>query len=120
MEYDSDGLERFEEEWRRWATRPTGRGPQAAARDVAAAVSRRRERRRLRRVVLAAAAAVLIVVPLAVHQSSRLPLDPEAVPASLGESPAPAGQVLIWLDEKTPLYMTFQAPEGAERNGGRW
>ena len=117
MENDSDRLGRFEEAWRRWATRPPGRGPEAAARGVAAALRRRRERRRLRQIMLAAAAAVLIVVPLAVYRSARPPVDPEAG-VFLGEPPAAEGQVLIWLDEKTPLYMTFQAPEGPARNGG--
>lgn len=72
----------------------------------------------MRRVVLAAAAAVLIVVPLAVHRTTRPPVDPEAGAAFLSEPPAAEGQVLIWLDEETPLYMTFQAPEGDERKGG--
>ena len=115
MENDSDRLGRFEEAWRRWATRPPRRGPEAAAREVAAALRLRRERRRLRRVVLAAAAAVLIVVPLAVHRSTQPSVAPEGVAAL--EPPVAEGQVLIWLDEETPLYMTFQAPEGAH---GGW
>jgi hypothetical protein len=29
------------------------------------------------------------------------------------------GEVLIWLDDETPLYMTFQSPETASQNGGQ-
>jgi ferric-dicitrate binding protein FerR (iron transport regulator) len=103
-----DAEDRFIEAWRRWARRPPARSPA----DAAAAVSRRLPPRRQPRYwwALAAAAALMMTLAIAVHWSN---LVRRASPPGAGISPRETtpignGEVLIWLDEQTPLYMTFQ------------
>jgi peptidoglycan/LPS O-acetylase OafA/YrhL len=114
---ERDPVEEFEGAWKAWAERPARRSPEEAGRRVVAATRRRRRRSRAIRALLATAA--LIVVAVAVGVRSERPV-PEATPAvapPLAPMPLGPGQALIWLDEDTPLYMTFEAPEAAP--GGR-
>jgi hypothetical protein len=46
---------------------------------------------------------------------------PETMSASgerINPPPLGAGEVLMWLDEETPLYMTFQLPGSGPEQGG--
>jgi hypothetical protein len=67
---------------------------------------------------VASAAALLIAVVagnwlLQTGEPSVVTNNGHAAP-SLGH-----GEVLIWLDEETPLYMTFQSPESEAGSGGQ-
>ena len=107
----------FEERWREWAGRPPKTSPAAAAQEVVASLGARRQRRRPR--LLVAAAAVLVAVGgIAIHRGMRSPGEPVVVETAVETPALGAGEVLMWLDEETPLYMTFQAPDGGSPNGG--
>ncbi len=117
---DKVPVEGFEEAWRNWVRRPPQRSPAEAATRITALI---RERRRRRRAIWASAAAAVLVVAVAVvlrwaGLPTRLaPVQP-ATPAQ--EAPQLGqGEVLMWLDEDTPLYMTFQPPEQGEAKGGK-
>jgi len=119
MDDERSREERFDDALREWAARPPRLAPAAAARAVAARVAPRRSQPFRPAWALAAAAAVVLAVgSLVTVRALRQPAAPVAggaVPAApiLGEN-----QVLIWLDEETPLYMTFAAPgDGAARGG---
>ena len=104
----------FEEVWKRWSARP----PRLSAEEAAALVASRIRQRPVRRQpnwYLAAAAVVLLALvgTVAIWRPVRTPT--ESQPASQQASlPLGKGEVLIWIDEQTPLYMTFQAPEEEE------
>ena len=102
--------ERFVNAWKDWAQRPPRQSPREAA---ALVVGRLPKRSYSRPWWLLAAATVALSVALAVHwnnisRQTRQAGDSAGLQESL---PAGEGEVLIWLDEKTPLYMTFQPPE---------
>ncbi len=112
--------DRFEEAWRNWLRRPPHRSPAEAAARVAGLI---RERRRRRRAIWAYAAAAVVVAAIGVAirwaglSNRTVPVQPAALvqkAPQLGQ-----GEVLMWLDEETPLYMTFQPPEKGEANGGK-
>ncbi len=104
----------FEDRWREWASHPPHRSPASAAR----AVRTRLSRPPAPRWWLPAAAAALAVTALL---SVRSLGPPGPVPASLPLAGAEAtpplgdGEVLIWLDKDTPLYMTYQQPSGGNK-----
>ena len=62
---------------------------------------------------LLAAAAVVLSAALTVHWATLSRRTTQTgTGIDLQQSPAMSeGEVLIWLDDKTPLYMTFQPPE---------
>jgi hypothetical protein len=110
-------VEEFERAWKAWAERPARRSPGDAGRRVVEAAGRRRRRSRVTQALLATAALVVIALTLGVRRERPVPeATPPATPA-LAPAPLGPGQALIWLDEDTPLYMTFEAPEPAP--GGR-
>jgi hypothetical protein len=98
----------FEEAFKRWTERAPKRSPDEAAAWIVQHSARQRPRRPPAW-IYAAAAAVLItvfVITLARLPQHKMPARPgqdfqTAVP--LGE-----GEVLLWIDKDTPLYMTFQ------------
>ena len=113
MKEDRSQEERFDQALREWAARPPRRSPAEAAQAVAAAVAARPAHRRLA-VGLAAACVLAVGAVLAVRglHSNRVAREAGTVLA------APVlrdGQVLIWLDHETPLYMTFAAPGNGAR-----
>jgi hypothetical protein len=114
---ERDRLQEFEHAWKAWAERPTRRSSGEAGRRVVETASRRRRRSRALRTLLATAALLVIAVTLGVRRGSLGPEATPPAPAPLAPAPLGAGQALIWLDEDTPLYMTFEAPEAAP--GGR-
>lgn len=105
-----DPEDRFVAAWRQWVGRPPGQSPAEAA----AAISRRLRSRKQRHYwwPLAAAAAATAAVVLAINWPGIIRRESPPAPAiNLQESaPMSNGEVLIWLDEQTPLYMTFQPP----------
>ena len=109
-----DPEDRFVEAWKKWARRPPKQSPAEAA----AAVSRRLPARQERRYwwALAAAAALTVTIALAFHWSDfvRRAGSPGANVSRQDATPMGNGEVLIWLDEETPLYMNFQPPENGQ------
>ncbi len=109
--------ERFINAWRNWAQQPPRRPPAEAAANVAGRLSKRP---RSQPWWVLAAAVIVLAVALAVHWTTVSRRTPHAGVGNGAHeiSPLGEGEVLIWLDEKTPLYMTFQPPEEAavERN----
>ena len=113
--------EEFEDAWKRWAHSPPRQSPGEAASRIRSMIEQRRRRRQPAWLYAAAAAVLVATVALMLHWARlappTIPSQPPAVvqaPPQLGE-----GQVLMWIDDKTPLYMTFQPPEGQPAIGGR-
>jgi hypothetical protein len=95
--------EQFEKAWRTWLEKPIRPlpGPGWLNGEL-----RRKNRGRQRFwLPLAAAAAFVLLFAVFIERDSTHPENAETIVESptLGQ-----GEVLIWLDEKTPLYMTFQ------------
>lgn len=130
-------LERFEDDLRRRAGQPPRRSPREAAAAVRARIVA--DRPAVPRGLPAwgwglAATGALAVVWLLAGVPTRYASAPAG--SGAGSAPTPAGevaagptmpgatttladgQVLIWLDERTPLYMTFAPPPGGARLGG--
>ncbi|MEM7584969.1 MAG: hypothetical protein AAF560_16365 [Acidobacteriota bacterium] len=121
--------DRFETQFKAWATRPPATPADEAARQVLRRLpAARRSASRpvasrpgvpwLR--LAAMAAAVVSVMTLGtrffLREPAVLPADPEATVGLVEAPPVPAGVALIWLDSGTPLYLTLTPP--AESNGG--
>jgi len=101
----------FKEAWREWTQRQTRLSPAAAADRVR---SRLMPQPRYYRWVYAAAAALICASAGLSYLwlNSRSPvLQPAVVMQQM--APLGEGEVLMWLDDKTPLYMNFQPPGGA-------
>jgi ferric-dicitrate binding protein FerR (iron transport regulator) len=112
---DRDPVDRFERDLKAWAERPPRVSPEQAGRRVIEAARRRRRRGLTRRVLLAAAAVLAVALILDIHRDGPVP-EESPTAAALEPRPLGAGEVLIWLDAETPLYMTFEAPP-APRGG---
>jgi len=97
----------FERAWKRWLDSPTHKSPEEAAAAVAQLI--RQRRRRARSLWLYAAAAALLIAGIMISLSRQ----PDgAVPERSDrkvqeEEPLGQGQILLWLDGQTPLYMTY-------------
>jgi hypothetical protein len=117
---EDDGLDDgFAQSWKRWAAQPPRRSPVEAAAEVALRIRLRRGRRRSSWMLAAAAAILLAAVGTTVlwRHSGTVPSAPTVTEQ---EILAPGkGEVLMWIDEQTPLYMTFQAPEEEQGRGGK-
>ena len=111
---------RFEKAWKKWAARPTRLSSSEAATRVGMMI---RERQARRRPVwaYAAAAVFLMAIGIAIQWSRLSTPPPSAQPAAVvqGAPQLGQGEVLIWLDRDTPLYMTFQEPEAAGPRGAK-
>lgn len=113
-----DELNRFDDAFRDWANRAPGRTGAEAARAVAAAIRAQQRRRLARWSGLAAAAALVVAVSTGVL---RRPETPSAISVNAGDVRTAGltdGVVLMWLDEETPLYMTFQIEGGQQETQG--
>jgi ferric-dicitrate binding protein FerR (iron transport regulator) len=113
--------EQFEDAWKKWAQLPPRQSPAEAASRVRSMIEQRRRQRQPPWLFAAAAAVLVAAIALTVHW---VRLSPQTVPsqpaAVLQETPQLGeGQVLMWIDDDTPLYMTFQPPEGQQARGGR-
>jgi hypothetical protein len=122
-------MDRLDEALRALAARPPAVTPAAAARGIAARIEGLGRRApRLRPAWAWTAATVLvaggIAVLLRVGQPPPAGSDPVVgarEPAGAGLSLAGTladGEVLIWLDAETPLYMSFAPPARARDDGG--
>jgi hypothetical protein len=127
-----DGLAGFERALREQA----GRAPRRSGADAAAAVRARlsgagKARRGLRPAwgwslaTTGALAALLLVAGVTGRfgsEDSDATTAPPAGPAVAALGPSSPtlgnGEVLIWLDERTPLYMTFAPPSPGDRGAG--
>ena len=109
---EDEGLNaEFEQAWKRWATQPPRQSPADAAAVIASRIRQQPAGRRPNW-YLAAAAAVLFALVGTVVVWRPVRTAPQPQPESQQASlPLKKGEVLIWIDEQTPLYMTFQAPE---------
>ncbi len=112
--------DRFEEAWRKWTARPTRQSPSEGAARIVELI-RGRQRRRQRVWAYAAAAVLLAGIAVAVHWTGLpVPSAPPPPAAAVGEAPSLGqGEVLMWIDKDTPLYMTFQPPEADQGKGGK-
>lgn len=114
-----DAEERFAQAWRDWLERPLKKDASTAAAQIAGLLQQRSQARRPRWIPLAAAAALACVIGVSMFRVLRQ-APPPRPPAEIGEaSSLGKGEVLIWLDEHTPLYMTFQPPDAAGSSGGK-
>jgi len=117
----NDNEARFEREWREWLNRPVRRSPEAAGAQVSELVrTRLRRGRPVWASFATAAAAVAVLAGTVIFFPRRIPTDvPSGIsrPGAVSE-PAQPGEVLIWLDEDTPLYMHFLPPaiEGGSKS----
>jgi hypothetical protein len=110
--------EQFVDAWKSWMRQPPRHTPREAAARV---VARLPKRSRGQPWWLLAAAAVVLAAALTVHWTAvtRRAAGTGVAGDRLESAPMGEGEVLIWLDEKTPLYMTFQPPgEAAARQDG--
>jgi hypothetical protein len=111
--YHDDGLDsRFLEAWEKWAGRGTRLSPATAAGRIR---SRLAGPERHFRCVYAAAATALICVSAGLTYIWLISQPPAPGPAAISQqiTPLGEGEVLMWLDDQTPLYMNFQPPRGS-------
>lgn len=138
---DPRDLDAFEAELGRWGRRrPATSGPRAVAhlrRRLEEQEERKEHRGWVPAVALVTGVALVIGIALFAallpdrsggglagleeidRPSWHLPLGPDSNPPHPADPTHPAndGVVLIWLDETTPLYMTFAPPTGAREKG---
>ena len=111
-EFGTDEEKRFARAWSSWLERPVQRAPGVAAARVAGLLRQPAPRRRPAWVLGTAGASlalvVLLVVALPPRTGTELPGPLAVTPPAV--EPAQPGEVLIWLDDETPLYMHFQPP----------
>lgn len=118
-EPENDPMDPFIREWKDWLERPARKSAAEAAGEISAVLRSRPRGGRPHWLALAAAAAVVCLAVISVFTIGRRPR--EIRPAVVREAFAPLGngEALIWLDERTPLYMTFQAPDTLPGSGGK-
>jgi hypothetical protein len=116
-----DDLAPFYEALRDRAMRPPKLLPGAAATRIAARIREDARPRRLGRLVAAASGALLVAllgVVLFVRPRSAPSPNPVAL-VPVGETtPEPREEIVIWIDEETPLTMTVGPSGPADEKGG--
>ena len=118
MKGDRPSEQEFEEQWRDWATRPPSRTPRQAAEAVRGRLGPRHRGHRVQWAVAAAAAVILVAAGLALHLITGSSGKPTVVESAITGPSLGPGEVLMWLDQETPLYMTFQLTEEVLDRGG--
>lgn len=124
MADEKDPMERFDDDLRAWSARPATRTPAAAARQIAARIEGGpAPRPRLHPAWAWTAAGLAAAVGIAglLRVGGAPPAAPPGLAPASPETAAgtlPDGQVLIWLDPETPLYMSFAPPAGERNPGG--
>jgi len=126
---------RFDEAFRAWAARPPDRPPAAAAREIRARITARPDIARPDtarprtawppRYGWAWATAGVLVLAVGLGGLLRIgrsgpgtEASPVASAALQAAAPLGDGEVLIWLDAETPLFMNFAPPPGGRSAGG--
>lgn len=109
-------LEDFEERFLRWAGRPPATSPDEAARNLEERLEGYPRVARARRRRLAAAASLILALLAGLFLArDGEPPSPASVTARTEPAvlvhPGDSEVVLMWLDETTPLYMTFGSPK---------
>ena len=104
---ENDLSGRFVEDWKEWAGAKTRLSPRAAAGQV---LSRLERPQRNFSWLYPAVATGLICLSIGLTGLWFVSQYPVREPAWVSRQAAPLseGEVLMWLDEKTPLYMNFQ------------
>ena len=107
----------FEEKWRAWSGRPPRKSAAFAAAEVKRRLRQGQTSDQRWRIPVAAAAAITLCGWLGVRLLNPPKPAPVPAPADVAAAAAPLddGQVLIWLDSDTPLYMTYQNVTGGSR-----
>lgn len=110
----------FEDAFRTWAERPPTKSAEEAAKDLSVLIRSRGRRRMLRFSALAAAATVIAGVTAVLLRQPSVPVPNPGTVSEFERANEPGdGVVVMWLDDETQLYMTFQlshdqaAPEGS-------
>ncbi len=109
--------ERFDLALKAFAARTPQRAPAQAAASIVRQIRQRPQYRITDWGLTVAAACLLAAVGTTfLWKAPRdLPNDSNRLYASA--QPLSPGEVLLWIDEETPLYMTFQPPEGNSEKG---
>jgi hypothetical protein len=111
--------QRFAAAWKRHAERPPRQSASAATAKVTLRILHRPAHRRTGWFLTAAAAVLLAAVAGTVFwRPARTIPEPLRV-TDRESSPLGSGEVLMWIDDQTPLYMTFQVPEEEQGKGGK-
>ena len=105
--------------WRSWVNRPPKLDPREAASRITARIRRRTPWYAVRWGLAAATAMLLVAVGATVLLRREIAPQHRQPESASAPSPIGKGEVLIWLDERTPLYMTFQAPEPIQEKGDK-
>ncbi len=115
---DQERETRFICAWKGWLQRLPKTSAQAAAARISGLVVEHRPGTR-RWVPLAAAAGLAGALIMSVLWMPRRVQAPGPTTATISAAPLGKGEILIWLDEATPLYMTFQPPDVPDVSGGK-
>jgi len=115
----NDQETRFARAWSSWLRRPLRSSPEVAAARVARLLQESPPRRRPVWVLATAGVslAVLATLVLVLPRQTGTDFSGPPAPPPATVQPVQPGEVLIWLDDETPLYMHFQPPatrEGSE------
>lgn len=105
--------DRFDQDFRQWASRPPDTLPEEAARRVLARLSEGPIRGWVwqRPIRLASATVGLILILMVGWLSGpRRSQVPSATDGGINLPPLPDDVVLLWLDDETPLYLTVAPP----------
>jgi len=113
----TDPVDVFEKQWREWGQRPLMTSPEEAARRVVQRVGHARTLRPWRWMAGAAAAAAMVIAAVGVVRED-LPREGLVSSVVASDRSLEQGVVVMWIDEQTPLYMTFQDPGSTASLGG--
>lgn len=113
IENQEDRLDqKFQEEWRKWLNRPRRLSAREASLVILEKISQKPSIFSLRWLVPLGTTAALLLATLLLAPW-RWERKDAMMPYSEGTSHLQSGEVLMWIDEKTPLYMTFSPPDQA-------
>jgi hypothetical protein len=109
--------ERFDEALKAFAARTPRQAPAEAAAIISRQIRQPRQYRITDWALTTAAACLLAAVGTTLLWKTPRDLSTDSSPLYAGVQPLSQGEVLLWIDEETPLYMTFQPPDGYSEKG---